>query len=124
MATALLVPLTFAMDPVPALGAIIATSAIALFAGDIPAALLRMPGTPSSAAYLDDLYEMTQRGEGMKGLAACLVFSALGGLFATIVLMIGAPVLARFAANFSSDEYFWLAALGLSCAVVIFAGSL
>lgn len=123
MATALLVPLTFAMDPVPALGAIIATSAMALFAGDIPAALLRMPGTPSSAAYVDDLYKMTQRGEGMKGLAACLVFSALGGLFATIVLIIGAPVLARFAANFSSDEYFWLAALGLSCAVVIFAGS-
>ena len=123
MAAALLVPLTFAMDPVPALGAIIATSAMALFAGDIPAALLRMPGTPSSAAYVDDLYRMTQRGEGARGLAACLIFSAMGGLFATVVLIIGAPLLARFAANFSSDEYFWLAALGLSCAVIIFAGS-
>lgn len=123
MATALLVPVTFAMDPVPALGAIIATSAMALFAGDIPAALLRMPGTPSSAAYVDDLYVMTQRGESGRGLAACLIFSALGGLFATVVLIVGAPLLARFAANFSSDEYFWLATLGLSCAVIIFAGS-
>lgn len=123
MAAALLVPMTFAMDPVPALGAIIATSAMALFAGDIPAAMLRMPGTPSSAAYVDDLYAMTQRGEGGRGLIACLIFSAFGGLFATFVLIIGAPLLARFAANFSSDEYFWLAALGLSCAVIIFAGS-
>lgn len=123
MAAALLVPLTFAMDPVPALGAIIATSAMALFAGDIPAAMLRMPGTPSSAAYVDDLYDMTQRGEGGRGLMACLLFSALGGMFATVVLIMGAPLLARFATNFSSDEYFWLAALGLSCAVIIFAGS-
>ena len=123
MAAALLVPLTFTMDPVPALGAIIATSAMALFAGDIPAALLRMPGTPSSAAYVDDLYRLTLKGEGGKGLLACLLFSALGGLFATFVLILGAPVLAKFAANFSSDEYFWLAALGLSCAVIIFAGS-
>lgn len=123
MAAALLVPLTFAMDPVPALGAIIATSAMALFAGDIPAALLRMPGTPSSAAYVDDLYDMTQRGEGGRGLLACLIFSAIGGLIATAILIAGAPLLARFAANFSSDEYFWLAALGLSCAVIIFAGS-
>lgn len=123
MATALLVPLTFAMDPIPALGAIIATSAMALFAGDIPAALLRMPGTPSSAAYVDDLYNMTRKGKAGRGLAACLIFSAIGGMFATVVLIIGAPVLARFAANFSSDEYFWLAALGLSCAVIIFAGS-
>lgn len=123
MATALLVPLTFAMDPVPALGAIIATSAMALFAGDIPAALLRMPGTPSSAAYVDDLHGMTRKGESAKGLTACLIFSALGGLFATVVLIIGAPLLSRFAAQFSSDEYFWLATLGLSCAVIIFAGS-
>lgn len=123
MATALLVPLTFGMDPVPALGAIIATSAMALFAGDIPAALLRMPGTPSSAAYVDDLYNMTRRGESARGLTACLIFSALGGLFATAVLIVGAPLLSRFAAQFSSDEYFWLAALGLSCAVIIFAGS-
>lgn len=123
MATALIVPLTFTMDPVPALGAIIATSAMALFAGDIPAALMRMPGTPSSAAYVDDLYDMTRRGESARGLTACLIFSALGGLFATVVLIMGAPLLARFAGQFSSDEYFWLAALGLSCAVIIFAGS-
>jgi TctA family transporter len=54
MATALLVPVTFFMDPVPALGAIVTATAMAIFAGDIPAALLRIPGTPASAAYTDD----------------------------------------------------------------------
>ena len=45
MATALLIPITFFMDPVPAIGAVISCSTMAVFAGDIPAALLRMPGT-------------------------------------------------------------------------------
>lgn len=121
MATALLVPFTFFMSPVPALGAVIAASAMAIFAGDIPAALLRMPGTPSSAAYVEDLYAMTQRGRSERALGACLIFSALGGICGTIVLITTAPLLARVASNFSSFEYFWLACLGLTCAVIIFA---
>src|SRR5690242_10947405 len=62
MATALLVPVTFFMSPVPALGAIVTATAMAIFAGDIPAAMLRMPGTPASAAYADESYEMTKKG--------------------------------------------------------------
>ena len=44
MATALLVPITFFMEPVPAIGAIIAASAMAIFAGDISGTLLAHPG--------------------------------------------------------------------------------
>ena len=54
MATALLIPFTFFMDPVPAIAAIVTTVATAIFAGDIPGALLRIPGTPASAAYCDE----------------------------------------------------------------------
>ena len=50
MATALLVPLTFFMPPVPAIAAIVTTSTMAIFSGDIPGCLLRIPGTPASAA--------------------------------------------------------------------------
>ena len=64
MATALLVPVTFFMPPVPAIGAIVTATAMAIFAGDIPAALLRIPGTPASAAYTDETYAMTQQGPG------------------------------------------------------------
>ncbi len=50
MATALLVPITFFLDPIPAVAAIVTATAMAIFAGDIPGALLRIPGTPASAA--------------------------------------------------------------------------
>jgi TctA family transporter len=59
MATALLVPITFYMDPVPAIAAMVAASAMAIFAGDIPSVLLRMPGTPASAAYTDAVHKLT-----------------------------------------------------------------
>ena len=124
MAIALLVPVTFFMPPVPALAAMVTTSAMGIFAGDIPGALLRIPGTPASAAYADEAYAMTRKGQGETALGAGLVFSALGGMLGTIVLVIAAPMLAEFALNFSSFEYFWLVCLGLTCAVFVAKGSL
>src|SRR5438093_46320 len=59
MATALLVPVTFFMPPVPAIASIVTATAMAIFAGDIPSCLLRMPGTPASAAYTDESYVLT-----------------------------------------------------------------
>lgn len=122
MATALLVPVTFFMAPVPALGAIVTATAMAIFAGDIPAAMLRMPGTPASAAYADESYEMTKKGQLDLCMGVNLVFSVLGGIFGVIVLILLAPILAEVAINFSSFEYFWLACLGLTCAVFIGTG--
>ncbi len=119
MATALLVPVTFFMPPVPALAAIVSATTMAIFAGDIPAAMLRMPGTPASAAYTDESYAMARKGQLDLNLGTNLVFSVLGGLFGVAVLIVAAPLLAEIALNFSSFEYFWLAALGLSCAVLI-----
>src|SRR2546425_5020949 len=46
MATALLVPVTFFMAPIPAIAAIVTATAMAIFAGDIPSCFLRMPGLP------------------------------------------------------------------------------
>ena len=123
MATALLVPITFFMDPVPAIGAIVTATAMAIFAGDIPGALLRMPGTPASAAYVEDAYRMTRSGRSEESLGAALVFSAIGGIFGTIVLVTASPALAEVALKFSSFEYFWLVVLGLSCAVFVSPGS-
>lgn len=121
MATALLVPVTFFMPPVPALGAIVTATAMAIFAGDIPAAMLRMPGTPASAAYTDESYEMTKKGQLNLNMGVNLVFSVAGGLVGVAVLIAAAPALAEIAINFSSYEYFWLACLGLTCAVFMTA---
>src|SRR6059058_2618087 len=121
MATALLVPVTFFMPPIMAIAAIVTATAMAIFSGDIPGCLLRMPGTPASAAYCDEAYAMTRKGHAETALGAGLVFSAIGGLFGTAVLIVSAPALADFALKFSSFEYFWLVLLGLSCAIVITA---
>ena len=117
MATALLVPVTFFMAPIPAIAAIVTATAMAIFSGDIPGCLMRMPGTPASAAYTDEAYAMTRKGQAETALGAGLVFSAIGGLFGTAVLILSAPALAEFALKFSSFEYFWLVLLGLTCAV-------
>jgi TctA family transporter len=119
MATALLVPVTFFMPPVPAVAAIVTATAMAIFAGDIPSALLRMPGTPASAAYTDEAYLLTRRGQAELALGAGLVFSVLGGIFGVLVLIVAAPALAEVALKFSSFEYFWLVLLGFACAVFI-----
>lgn len=119
MATALLVPVTFFMAPIPAIAAMVTATAMAIFSGDIPGCLLRMPGTPASAAYTDEAYAMTRKGLAEVALGAGLVFSAVGGLFGTAVLMVSAPTLAEFALKFSSFEYFWLVLMGLTCAVFI-----
>ena len=123
MATALLIPFTFFMDPVPAIAVIVTTVAMAIFAGDIPGALLRIPGTPASAAYCDEAYELTRQGKAEVALGTSLVCAAIGGIMGSIVLALSAPMLAEFAIKFSSFEYFWLACLGLSCAVIISTGS-
>ncbi len=119
MATALLVPVTFFLPPVPAVAMMVTATAMAIFAGDIPGCLVRIPGTPASAAYVDESYSMARKGQAETALGVSLVFSAIGGLFGTVVLIFGAPALAEVALKFSSFEYFWLVLLGLTCAVFI-----
>ena len=77
MATALLVPVTFFMPPVPAIASIVTATAMAIFAGDIPSCFLRMPGTPASAAYTDEAYAMTKQGRGELALGAAAISTAV-----------------------------------------------
>ena len=123
MAVALLIPLTYFMDTTSALAAVVTLVASAIFAGDIPNTLLRIPGTPSSAAYTDDAYALTRQGRHQTALGVSLVFSVAGGIFGTLVLIFLARPLASLATSFSSFEYFWLYLLGLSCAALVSRGS-
>ncbi|MEJ1157949.1 tripartite tricarboxylate transporter permease [Prosthecomicrobium sp. N25] len=119
MATALLVPVTFYLSPIAAVATIISASAMAIFSGDIPGCLLRIPGTPASAAYTDEAYAMTRKGQAELALGICVWFSALGGIIGTLSLILMAPALAEMAFQFSTYEYFWLAFLGLMCATIV-----
>jgi len=119
MAVALLVPITFFLSPIAAIASIVAAAATAIFAGDVPGALLRMPGTPASAAYVDDAYALTQQGKVGLVLGLNALCSTIGGVIGTIVLVLFAPVLANFALQFSTFEFLWLACLGLTCSVFV-----
>lgn len=123
MAVALMVPFTFFLDEVSGLAAIVTLEACSIFAGDIPTTLMRIPGTPSSAAYTDDAYALMRAGRHEESLGVSLVFSVVGGLLGSLALIFAAPQLAKMAFQFTTYEYFWLCLLGLSCAAIVSRGS-
>ncbi len=123
MAVALIVPLTYHMEPIAGIAMIIGVSFTSIFAGDIPATFLRVPGTPASGAAILDGYEMQRKGKGALAVTLDLVCSSIGGLIGILVLILIAPALSRFALKFTHFEYFWLGVLGLSMSAVISKGS-
>ncbi|NBN76296.1 tripartite tricarboxylate transporter permease [Proteus sp. G2615] len=119
MAIALMVPFTFFLEPIPALALMISVGASSIFAGDIPGALLNIPGTPASAAYTNDAHSLVKQGKTNRVLGMSLTSSVIGGVIGTIILASTAPLLAEFALKFSSYEYMWLSLIGLSCATIV-----
>ena len=124
MATAILVPITYYLSPMGGLAMILGCACVAIFAGDLPATYLKVPGTPSSGAAVLDGYEMTKQGKASLALNLDLICSTLGGLVGFILLIVGATALAAVALKFSFYEFLWVAILGLSTCVVISRGTL
>ena len=123
LAVALFIPIAFFLDPLVALPAIIAISSVAIFAGDVGSVVARIPGTPASAAYVEELYELARTKGPVYSLGLCAMGSAVGGLIGTLLLMFGATGIAALAAQFSSFEYFWVAVLGLTAGVFASGGA-
>jgi TctA family transporter len=123
MAVALIIPATYYLTPLGALAMILGIEFTAIFAGDIPATFLRIPGTPASGAAVLDGYEMAKRGEGEAALGIDLVGSAVGGLIGVALLIFTSRPLATFALRFSNFEYFWLGVFGLSMSAIIARGN-
>jgi TctA family transporter len=123
MAVALIVPITYYMDPLAGLAMILGVSFTSIFAGDIPATFLRIPGTPASAAAVLDGFEMSKKGKGSLALTIDLICSAIGGLVGVLLLIIIAPPLAKFALKFTNFQYFWLGMFGLSMSAVLSTGN-
>lgn len=114
MAVALLIPVTFALEPLTGLLLMGGVYCGAMYGGSIPAILLRTPGTPAAVATSLEGYTMTQQGRGGLALKVAVVSSFCGGIFSTFVLLMVAPILAIFALSFGPPEYFLLAILGLA----------
>ena len=103
---AILLPLTFSMNPT---SAIIMLSCIywgALFGGAITSILFNIPGEPWSVATTFDGYPMAQNGQAAQALTAAFSSSFFGALVAIIVITFLAPLVAKFALQFGPPEFF------------------
>jgi putative tricarboxylic transport membrane protein len=103
---AILLPLTFTMNPT---SAIIMLSCIywgALFGGAITSILFNIPGEPWSVATTFDGHPMAQQGKAAEALTAAFTSSFVGALFAVLLITFLAPLLARFALKFGPAEFF------------------
>ncbi|MBM7554458.1 tripartite tricarboxylate transporter permease [Thalassobacillus pellis] len=114
MGVALLVPLTFGMDPATGLLALGSLYTGAMFGGANSAILINTPGTPAAVATTFDGYPLTQKGEADKALITALLASVVGGIVGTIFLIFLSTPLANFALGFGPPENFWLAVFGLT----------
>ena len=103
---AILLPLTFSMNPT---SAIIMLSCIywgALFGGAITSILFNIPGEPWSVATTFDGYPMAQNGKAAQALTAAFSSSFFGAFVAIIIITFLAPLVAKFALKFGPPEFF------------------
>ncbi|HEX6610543.1 MAG TPA: tripartite tricarboxylate transporter permease [Hyphomicrobiaceae bacterium] len=119
--TAILIPLTFNLDPT---GAIIMLSAIyygAMYGGTITSVLINVPGEAASVITCIDGYEMAKQGRAGTALGIAGIGSFIGGTIAAGLLVVVATPLSRFALSFGPPEFFALLLVGL-CLVTSLAG--
>lgn len=115
MAIALMVPMTFGMDPSVGLAFLAAIYCSSIFGGSISAILLGIPGTISSFATTLDGYPLAKKGKAGLALGTSTMASVFGGLFSAVVLLFLTPVLAEVALKFGPGEYFAISLLGIAC---------
>ncbi len=123
MGVALMVPLTFAMDPTSGLIMLGAIYSGAIYGGSNSAILINTPGTPSAVATTFDGWPMCRAGKADEALNTSLIASAFGGLVGTLFLLFLAAPLARLALKFGAPEFFWLCIFGLSTIAAMSTGN-
>jgi putative tricarboxylic transport membrane protein len=124
IAMALLLPLTYGMDPIPAIVLLASVYVGAEYGGSIPAILIRTPGTNASAATTIDGFAMAKAGRAGEALGISLVAGLGGGLVGLVFLVLATEPLAELALRFTPPAYFALAVLGLSVIAGLSSGSL
>lgn len=124
LAVAVLLPLTYNLDPVVGLimlGSVMSTSS---FGGNITAILLNTPGTSDSLFMVLDGYPMTLKGKGTRGIIISTVSSFIGGTIGILALIFIAPPLAQIAIKFGPLEMFLISLLGIVIIVSLSKGNM
>jgi putative tricarboxylic transport membrane protein len=111
--TAILIPLTFQLD---ATGAIIMLAAIyygAMYGGTITSVLINVPGEAASVITCIEGHAMAKKGRAGAALGIAAIGSFIGGVVATVLLVLVATPLSRLALSFGPPEFFGLMLVGL-----------
>lgn len=116
---ALLIPITYTMDPIPAVLLLISLYMGAEYGGSISSIVLGVPGTAAAVATAIDGHEMAKKGLPGKSLAYSLYSSTIGGIWGCIILMTCTIPLMAVTINFSDPELCMISMLGLSSIIML-----
>lgn len=124
VAIAILLPATFAFEPIVGLTMLLGIYGSSMYGGALPAVLINTPGTAVNALTTYDGFPMTQRGEARRALSLAYSASFWGGIFGILCLIFLSPVLAVIAPMFGSREIFLAALLGIILVVLAHRGQI
>ena len=122
-AIAIMIPITYGMDPAPALVMMAGVYYGAVFGGSTSSILLNAPGISGTVATAFDGYPMAQQGKAGKALAIAAISSFVGGTVSVVLLMLLAPALSSVAISFGPPAYFALMFMGLTAISSLSEGS-
>ncbi len=120
---AILLPVTFGMDPI---GAIMMLAAIyygAMYGGTITSILINTPGESATVASTFDGFPLAKKGRAGPALVMQAVASFVGGTVGVILITILAPMFSQVSRSFGPPEYFLLACMGLLTLIVMIGSS-
>lgn len=120
---AILLPLTFTLEPTAAIIMLAGIYYGSMYGGSITSILVNMPGEAASVATTFDGYPLARKGQAGRALGLAITSSFVGGTFSVLALAAFAPVLAQFALSFGPPEYFAVMLLALVCLTMLTARS-
>src|SRR5690554_5015008 len=124
MAVAVFLPFTYYMSSLVGISFLVGIYCGGIYGGSISAILINVPGTAAAVATPLDGRPMALQGRAGKALRASLFASVVGGLFSGIMLLIGAPLLAKVALKFGPTQYLGLIIFALTVIAGVSQGNI
>jgi putative tricarboxylic transport membrane protein len=122
-AVAILLPVTFGMEPASALALLIGALAVVHTSDTVSAVLLGAPGSASASVTMLDGYSMARKGQAKRALSLAFLSSMAGGVIGAIGLTLAIPLARPLVLSFASPELFMLTVLGVALAAVLSRGN-
>src|SRR5688572_26159389 len=122
-AVAILIPVTFGMEPEQAFALLIGALAVVHTSDTVSAVLLGAPGSASASVTMLDGYSMARQGQAKRALSLAFLSSMAGGIIGAVGLTLAIPLARPLVLSFASPELFMLTILGVALAAVLSRGN-